>query len=100
MSSLFVHRDTLRSVVDNDGQVFIFKILIEKVAKLRLRTDQMDPHRKSATSEDGSLNLRLGSLIGTNGVKRDVGEHWVGDYFASFISRTERPLYAPHLAQA
>ncbi len=28
-----------------------------------------------AAGEDGSANLRLGSLVGTNGVKRDVGEH-------------------------
>ncbi len=100
MGGLFVHRDALRSVVDDDGEVFIFKVLIEEVAELGLGTDQMDPHGKSATGEDGSLDLRLGSLVGTNCVKRDVGEHWVGFYFASFTSSTARPLYAPHLAQA
>jgi hypothetical protein len=62
-------------MMDDDGQVFIFKMLIEQVAELRLGTDQMDPHWKSAASEDSPLDLRLGSLIGANGVKRDVSEH-------------------------
>jgi hypothetical protein len=64
-------------VVDDDGQVFVFvfEMLIEQVAELRLGPDQMDSHGESAAGKDGSPDLRLGSLIGTNGVKRDVGKH-------------------------
>jgi hypothetical protein len=77
-------------MVDDDGQVFIFKMLIEEVAEFRLRTNQMDPYGKSAASEDGSLDLGLGSLVGTNGVKRDVGEHrgWNLLLFLDFEHRT------------
>ena len=62
-------------MVDDDGQVFVFEVLVEQVAQLRLRPDQMDPHGQSAAGEDGPANLRLGSFVGTYGVKRDVGEH-------------------------
>ena len=65
--------------MNDDGQVFIFKMLIEQVAKFRLGPNQMDPHGKSAASEDSPPDLGLRSLVGTNGVKRNVGEHWVWD---------------------
>ena len=35
----------------------------------------MDPYGKLTAGENGSANLRLGSLIGTNCVERDVGKH-------------------------
>jgi hypothetical protein len=35
----------------------------------------MHANGQCAASEYGSANLRLGSLIGTNCVKRDVGKH-------------------------
>ena len=62
-------------MVDDDGQVFVFKMLVEQVAQLRLRPNQVDPHGQSAAGEDGPANLRLGSFVGTYGVKRDVDEH-------------------------
>ena len=68
LGGLFVHADPLRGVVDDDGQVFVFKMLVEQVAQLRLRPDEMHAHGQRAAGEDGSPDLRFGSLIGTNGV--------------------------------
>ena len=36
----------------------------------------MDTDGESASGKDGPPDLRFGSLIGTNCVERDVGEHW------------------------
>jgi hypothetical protein len=79
VGSFFVHGDALRGVVDDDGEVFVFEMLVEQVTELGLRPDEMDPHGKSAAGKDGSPDLRLGSLVSTNGVKRDIGEHGVRD---------------------
>ena len=57
------------------GRSSFFEVLVEQVAQLRLGPDQMDPHRQGAAGEDRPANLRLGSFVGTYGVKRDVGEH-------------------------
>ena len=62
-------------MVDHDRQVFIFQMFVQKIAKLRLRPNQMDPHRQSLAREDRSSNLRLWSFVGTYGVKRNVDEH-------------------------
>ena len=61
-------------MMDDDGQVFVFKMLVEKVAQLGLGSDEMDPHRKSAAGENSAADLRLGSIVGTHGVERDVDE--------------------------
>jgi hypothetical protein len=88
-------------MVDDDGQVFVFENLVEKIAKFRLRPNQVDPHGQFAAGEDGPANLRLWSFVGTYGVKNDVcehrgsGYHWLAlpDYLAaSLTSRTARPL--------
>jgi hypothetical protein len=100
VGGLLVHADALGGVVDDDGQVLVFEVLVEQVAQLRLGPDEMHAHGQRAAGEDGSANLRLGSLIGTNGVERDVGKHRNWSYLASFTSSTARPLYAPHLGQA
>ena len=62
-------------MVDHDGQIFVFQVFVQKVAQLRLRPNQMDPHRQSAAGENRPANLRLWSFVGTYGVKRNVDEH-------------------------
>ena len=65
-------------MVDDDGQLFVFEVLVELVAQLLLGADQMHAHRQRPAGKDGATDLRLGSLIGTNRVKDDVGEHGYG----------------------
>src|ERR1039457_6562050 len=61
----------------------------------------MDTHRQAAAGENRPPNLWLWSFVGTYGVKRYIDEHGCSVYLAaSLMSRTARPLYAPHLAQA
>jgi hypothetical protein len=62
-------------MVDDDGKIFVFKVLVQKVAQLRLRPNQMDPHWQSLASEDRSPDLRLWCFVGAYGVKRNVDEH-------------------------
>ena len=103
-------------MVDHDGQVFVFKVLVQQVAQLRLRPNQVDPHGQSTARQNRPLDLRLRSLIGTYGVERNVDQHGLpgktshkhrssalqeSPYLAaSLVSSTARPLYVPHLAQA
>ena len=54
VSRFFVHPDALRGVVDDDGQVFVFKKLVEQVAQLRLGPDEMHAHGQRAAGEDSS----------------------------------------------
>jgi hypothetical protein len=72
---LLLHADAFRGMVDDDGQIFVFEMFVQKVAQLRLRPNQVDPHRQSAAGENRPANLRLWSFVGTYGVKRDVDEH-------------------------
>ena len=93
MRRLLLHADAFRGMVDHDGQVFVVEVFVQKVAQLRLRPNQMDPHRQSAAGEDRPPNLRLGSFVGTYGVKSNVDEHRCSDYLAaSLTSSTARPL--------
>ena len=81
--------------MDDDGQVLVFEVLVEQVAQLRLRPDQVHPDGQRAAGQDCPPDLRLGSFVGTDGVKRDVGEHAesLQIYFAaSLTSSTARPL--------
>src|SRR5665213_3586287 len=89
-------------MVNDNGQVFVLQVLVEKIAQLRLRPDEVDPHGQSTAREDRSPNLRLRCFVGTYCIKRNVDEHGLalGYLAASFTSRTARPLYSPHLAQA
>ena len=91
---LLVHADAFGGMVDDDGQVFVFEVLVEQVAQLGLGPDQMHTHRQSPAREDGPANLGLGCFIGTYGVQRDVNEHGRSRVYlaASLMSRTARPL--------
>jgi len=62
-------------MVDDDGQVFVFEVLVEEIAELRLRPNEVDPHGQSAAGKDSPSNLRLWSFVRTYGVKNDVCEH-------------------------
>jgi len=62
-------------MVDDDGQVFVFQVLVKHVAKLRLRPHQVDTHRETAASQNRPANLRLWSFVGPDCVKNDVDEH-------------------------
>jgi hypothetical protein len=55
-------------MVDDDGQVFIAQKLVEEVAQLRLRPNQVDTNRKRLAGEDRPANLRFRSFVGTYGV--------------------------------
>ena len=72
MRSLLVHADTFRGMVDDDRQIFVFEILIQQVAQLRLRTDQMHAHRQSPASLNGAANLRLRSFVRAKSVQRNI----------------------------
>jgi hypothetical protein len=62
-------------MVDHNWQVFVLKVFVQKIMQLRLRPNQMDPHRQSTTREDRAPYLRLRSFIGTYRVKRNVDQH-------------------------
>ncbi len=80
-------------MVDHDGQIFVFEVLVQKVAQLGFRPNQMDAHGQASAGEDRPPNLRLWSFVGTYGVKRNINEHGCSVYFAaSLMSRTARPL--------
>ena len=72
---LLLHANPFGGIVDNYRQVFIFKLLVEKVAQLRLRSNRMDTHRQSLAGKNRPPNLRLRSFVGTYGVKRNIDEH-------------------------
>jgi hypothetical protein len=76
---LLFHADAFRGMVDDDGQIFVFQVFVQKVAQLRLRPNQVDPHGQSLAGEDGPANLRLGSFVGAYGVKRNIDEHGRGE---------------------
>ena len=75
LRGLLLHADALRGMVDDDRQVFIFKVFIKQIAQFRLRPDQMNAHRKCPSCEDRSPDLGFGCFIGTYCIKRDVDEH-------------------------
>ena len=80
-------------MMNDDGQVFVLEMLVEQVAQLRLRPDEMDTHRQSAAGENRPADLRLRSFVGTEGVERNVDEHGGSDYLAvSLMSSTNRFL--------
>jgi hypothetical protein len=80
-------------MVNHDGEIFIFEVLVEQVAELRLGSDQMDAHRQASAGENRPPDLRLWSFVGTYGVERNVNEHGCSIYLtASLMSRTARPL--------
>jgi hypothetical protein len=62
-------------MVNDDGKVFVFEVLVEQVAQFRLRPYEVDPHRQSPAREDGPAKLGLGCFIGTYRIQRDVNEH-------------------------
>jgi len=62
-------------MVDDDGQIFVFEVFIEKIAQLRLWPNQVDADRQSPAGENCPPDLWLWSFIGTYGVKNDVCEH-------------------------
>src|ERR1035441_6596945 len=87
------HADAFRGMVNDDGQIFIFKMFVEKVAQLSLRPNEVDPHGQRTAGEDRPANLRLRSFVGAYGVKRNVDEHRGSAYLAaSLTSITARPL--------
>jgi hypothetical protein len=62
-------------MVNHDGKVFVFEVFVQQVAQLSLGSNEMDPYGQSTAGEDRSPYLRLGSLVGTYGVKGYVDEH-------------------------
>jgi hypothetical protein len=44
---LLIHANAFGGMVDDDGQVFVFEVLVEQVAELGLRPDQVDAHGQS-----------------------------------------------------
>ena len=81
-----IHADAFGGVVDHDGQVFVLEVLVEEIAQLRLRPDEMDTNRQSPAGEDGPPDLRFWSFVGTDGVERDVDEHGGSDYLANSLT--------------
>ena len=65
--------------MNDDRQIFVFEVFVQKIAQLRLRPNKMDPHRQSPAGEDRPPDLRLWCFIGTYGVKRNVDEHGCSD---------------------
>jgi hypothetical protein len=72
---LLLHANAFRGVVDDDGQIFASQHVIEEIAQLLLRPNQVDANGQSLAGEDGPANLRLGSFIGANSIKRNIDEH-------------------------
>jgi hypothetical protein len=62
-------------MVDDNGQIFVFEIFVQQAAQLSLGSNEVDPYGQSTAGEDRSPYLRLGSLVGTYGVKSYVDEH-------------------------
>ncbi len=75
MGGFFFHADALGRVVDDDGQVFVVEVLVEQIAQLGLRPNQVDAHGQAAAGENGPANLRLRSFVGPYSVESDVDEH-------------------------
>jgi hypothetical protein len=74
--SLLLHADPFRGMVDDDGQIFVFQILVQQIAQLRLGTDQMHTHRKSPASLNRAANLRLRSFVRAKSVERDIDQRY------------------------
>ena len=72
---LLFHADAFSGIVDDDGQVVVAQGFVQKIAQLRLRTHQVDPHGQSLASEDSPANLRFRSFVGAYGVKRNIDQH-------------------------
>ena len=53
----------LRGVMDDDRQVFVFEMLVQQIAELAFRPNQMHPHRKRAAGFNGAANLRFRSFV-------------------------------------
>ena len=85
VGGLFLHGDALGGVLNDDRQVLVFEVLVKLGAQLLLRTDEMDPHRQGAAGEDRPANLRLGSLVGTKCVQRDVNQHGEASLLGLFL---------------
>ena len=62
-------------MVDDDGQLLVFEVLVQQVAKLGGWPYQVHTDRQLAASHDSALDLGLGGLVGTDCVKNDVDEH-------------------------
>ena len=96
MDGLFVHAYALGGVVDDDGQVLVFEVLVEQVAEFRLGADEMDADGEGLAGQDRPPDLGFRSFVGAYGVERDVNERChrlAQNYFAaSLVSSTWRPL--------
>jgi hypothetical protein len=77
-------------MMDDDGQIFIFQMFVQKIAQFRLGSNQMDPHRQSSAGEDSPANLRLWSFVGTYGVERNVNKHGRWNLLRSFLDFQNR----------
>jgi len=60
--------------MDHDRQVLIFQMLVEQVAQLRLRADQVDAYRKRAAGKNRAAYLRLRRLVRANRVESNIGK--------------------------
>ncbi len=97
---LLVHPNALGGVVDDDGQVLVFEVLVEQVAEFGFRPDEMNANRQGPAGQDRPPDLGFRRFVGAYGVERDVDEHrWerchrlAQNYFAaSLVSSTCRPL--------
>jgi hypothetical protein len=60
---LLVHADAFGGMVDDDGQVFVFEVLVEQIAQFRLRPNEMHAHRQGTAGEDRPMNLGFRSFV-------------------------------------
>ena len=60
--------------MDDDGEVFVFEVLIQEVAELRLGTDQVHTHGQVLARLNRAADLGLGSFVRAEGVQRDIDE--------------------------
>ena len=49
--------------MNDDGQLFVLKVLVQQIAQLRLRPNQMDPDRQRLAGENRPANLRLWCFV-------------------------------------
>jgi hypothetical protein len=85
MRRLLFHADAFRSMVNDEGQVFVSQHFIEQIAQFCLRPNQVDTNWQSLAGENRPANLRLGSFVGAYGVKRNINEHKRGKLLGCFL---------------
>jgi hypothetical protein len=86
-------------VDDFDGQTRGRRVAIQFRLDLILRADQQHPHPVLTRRENGTLNLRLGSAVGTHRIQRNHARHGVSKLagffsFEDFASLIETALWA------